>query len=234
MRHHPDSDTIRRMFAGIAPRYDLLNTILSLGRHQAWRRVAVRLAAPPPGGKALDVCCGTGDLTRLLARHCGARGLTVGVDFCTPMLETAESRRKRNDGTLVAYAAADAHVLPFSSGAFDCATIAFGIRNVARPREVFAEMARVVRPGGRVVCLEFGLPPDRFRAALVRLYECYVVPTVGGWLSQREAYEYLRDSIKAFARPEDVRGMMASAGLSSVRTTAMHASSVYAHVGTKP
>lgn len=227
--HSPDPESVRRMFATIASRYDLLNLLLSLGRDGRWRRRAAALANPPSGGSALDICCGTGDLARILVRRTGSGGLVVGADFCEAMLLRAKARPRAG----VAYLAADAHALPFGDGAFDCATIAFGLRNVADPEAVLREMTRVVRSSGRVVCLEFGLPEGAVRRRLVRWYERTVVPYLGGILSRREAYEYLSRSISEFAEPAEVRAMMVHAGLVGVGSVAMHLGSVYAHVGLK-
>lgn len=218
------------MFASIAERYDMLNRVLSMGRDHVWRKRAAALARPPKNGRALDVCCGTGELTRILATCVGPDGLVVGVDFCMEMLRRANEAGGRG----CTYLQADALSLPFADGCFDCVTVAFGIRNVAEPVLAFTEMRRVVCPGGRVVCLEFGLPPDRFRRALVSWYERMVIPSLGGILSRREAYEYLSRSIAGFAPPHHVREMMETSGLYQVRSVGMHLGSVYAHVGIAP
>jgi demethylmenaquinone methyltransferase/2-methoxy-6-polyprenyl-1,4-benzoquinol methylase len=221
------------MFADIAPRYDLLNGVLSFGMDRLWRRRAAALAEPPWGGAALDVCCGTGDMTRDLARLVGSEGKCVGVDFCTDMLVRASRRKPIDSAAVPVYIEADAHDLPFAAKTFDCVTIAFGIRNVTEPVVAFTEMARVIRPGGRAVCLEFGLPSDPARSMLVRLYEGRVMPQIGALLSRRQAYEYLSDSIAAFATPEEVRAMMEAVGFGSVRTISMNMGSVYLHAGVR-
>jgi len=219
------------MFAAIAPRYDLLNSVLSLSRHHAWRRHAAGLADVPEGGRVLDLCCGTGDFARELAGRAGPKGVVWCLDFCEPMLDLARRKGPISSGAALRFAAADAHALPFGAATFDVATIGFGIRNVAAPAQVFREMARVVRPGGRVVCLEFALPSDRVRRSMVRLYERTVVPALGGVLSSRAAYDYLATSIEGFARKEEVRATMAAAGLSDVRTSALHFGGVCVHRG---
>lgn len=225
------------MFAQIAPRYDLLNQVLSLGRHHRWRRVAARLASVPPGGSALDVCTGTGDLARELLRWAGAGGRVVGADFCEAMVRLGRRKlarvERRSEGS-IRLLVSDAQRLPVADGAFDAATIAFGIRNVQDPVRVFLEMVRAVRGGGAVVCLEFGLPDDRLRRRLIEAYERAVVPVLGGLLSRRSAYSYLNRSIAGFAAPEEVREMMRKVGLVSVASVAMNLGSVYAHRGVKP
>lgn len=232
--HTPDPEMVRRMFGRIASRYDLLNRLLSLGQYRRWQQEAVRAAAPPPGGRALDVCCGTGKVAADLARMVGSSGTVVGVDFAMPMLRLAMQRPVRDGSCMPWYLCADAHGLPFEDSSFDCAIIAFGIRNVASPDSVLREMARVLVPGGRLVCLEFGLPDRGAERALVRAYEWLVIPIVGGTLSRREAYQYLASSIASFMSPEQLASAMRAAGLTGVETRAMHLGSVYLHRGVRP
>jgi demethylmenaquinone methyltransferase/2-methoxy-6-polyprenyl-1,4-benzoquinol methylase len=226
--HVPDS--VRDMFARIAGRYDLLNEILSLSRHRAWRGAATRMAGLRPGDRALDVCAGTGDFTRDLRRVVGGTGGVWGVDFCEPMLRCGQGKLNAPSRSS-ALALGDALRLPFRSGAFDAATVGFGIRNTADPQQAFAEMARVVRPGGRVVCLEFNRPRTPLLRSLVGAYERWVLPVLGGALSRREAYAYLRDSIQRFHTREEVARMMERAGLERVRTRDLQFGSVCIHVG---
>ncbi len=188
------------------------------------------MAEPQPGCTAVDVCTGTGDLAEELGRRVGSQGVVLGFDFCPAMVQRAEIKRR---GDMVRYSVADAHCLPCRSGSVDCATIAFGIRNVGDPERVFAEMARVLRVGGRLVCLEFGLPQDPVRRWLVRAYERAVIPLLGLLMGRREAYSYLAGSIAAFAGPDSVREMMSRAGLTALETKEMNLGSVYAHRGVK-
>lgn len=224
---------IRRMFSSIAPRYDLLNTVLSMGRDRSWRRVAADLAMPPRGGSALDVCTGTGRLLVELGRRVGSDGIAVGVDFCEEMLRDGQRKHLRHE-THSFCLTADATVLPIRSGAFDCATVAFGIRNVRSHAGAFQEMVRAVRTGGRVVCLEFAVPGSRINRLLVCAYERTVVPLIGRMLSSRDAYRYLSTSIGSFMRPEEVRAAMTAAGLCDVTTVTMGLGGVCAHRGYKP
>jgi demethylmenaquinone methyltransferase/2-methoxy-6-polyprenyl-1,4-benzoquinol methylase len=224
------------MFAEIAPRYDFLNGVLSLGGHHRWRRRAADLAGIGPGGWALDVCTGTGDLAQELAGRTGPSGRVLGVDFCEEMvrLGIAKGRPSASGAGAPRLVVSDAHAMPVPDGVFDCATVAFGLRNARDPRAVLAEMSRAVKPGGRIVCLEFGLPTSGVRRILVRLYERAVVPMLGAVLSRRSAYEYLARSIAAFSSPGEVRGLMRSVGLVEVSSVAMSLGSVYAHCGTRP
>lgn len=231
--HSPDPVAIERMFAEVAPRYDLLNTLLSFGQHRRWRSVAAMLAGPSPGAVAVDVCTGTGDLAEELGRRVGRDGRVLGVDFCPEMVRLAESKRRPASLGNVRYVVGDAGKLPCPSGLADCAMIAFGIRNVRDPVGVFAEMARVLKVGGRLVCLEFGLPSDPIRRGIVRGYERTIVPVLGAALGRRDAYHYLSRSIAAFASPEVVRQMMSRVGLVALETKEMNLGSVYAHRGVK-
>lgn len=213
---------VQRMFASIAPSYDLNNRLHSFGRDQAWRRYAVRQASPRPDDEALDVACGTGDLTQALARA-GCRRV-VGVDFTREMLDLAEAKRARaSRRDAISYQWADAHDLPFPPASFDIVTIAFGIRNVRDPRRALAEFRRVLRPGGRLVILEF----DRPRVAPVRWVNAFY----SGWLMPRTAaliardrsgaYRYLPRSVSTFMPRRELLRAMTEAGFSACRARSL-------------
>jgi len=227
------AEYVREMFAGIAHRYDLLNSILSFRRHKAWRRYAVRLANLQPGDFALDVCAGTGDFAIDLYRDVGPTGLVIGSDFCAPMIQQGRQKTDRASGGRIRLMLGDALQLPYRSDTFDCVTVGFGIRNVTNIQQAFAEMARVAKPGGRVVCLEFNTPRSRFWRPLVRFYELKVLPRIGALLSRREAYTYLPESIQTFHSREELARMMEDAGLSNVRVYDLNFGSVCIHLGTK-
>jgi demethylmenaquinone methyltransferase / 2-methoxy-6-polyprenyl-1,4-benzoquinol methylase len=196
------------MFDGIAGRYDLVNSFLSLGTDRRWRRAAARACALTPGASALDVACGTGRLTEELARGGGAQGRVVGLDFSSRMLQ--EARRRRPD---LEWVEGDALSLPFPRDSFEAATIAFGLRNLAQPDLGLAEMARVVQPGGRLVVLEFLRPSRGPLGAAYRLYLTRVLPSVGGWLSgDRPAYRYLSETVDSYLGSEELIALAVSAG----------------------
>lgn len=223
---------VRQMFDDIAPRYDLLNSLLSAGIHHGWRVFATRCASLSLGGSALDVCSGTGEWTDRLRQAVGPSGLVTAADFSLPMLKYGAERFSQNG---VGQVQADAVRLPFTDGCFDAATVAFGIRNVADRDRAFVEMARVVRPGGRVVCLEFSQPaPGPFRTAY-DLHSRYLMPALGGAISgRRDAYAYLPASVTRFDSRERLAQRMREAGLSDVRWVDLTFGLVCVHVGIKP
>jgi demethylmenaquinone methyltransferase/2-methoxy-6-polyprenyl-1,4-benzoquinol methylase len=227
------SEYVRDMFASIAHRYDLLNSILSFNRHYSWRRKAVKLARLHPGNAALDVCTGTGDFAIDLFHAVGPTGRVVGSDFCAPMLRLGKQKTDAVSNGRVAMVVADAQALPYRSGEFDCVTVGFGIRNVADTQRAFSEMARVAKPGGRVVCLEFNTPKNPFIRRIVQFYELRVLPRIGSLLSKSEAYTYLPKSIQAFHSREELARMMTAAGLSDIRIYDLNLGSVCIHIGTK-
>ncbi len=200
---------VRAMFDRIARRYDLLNRVLSAGVDRRWRRAAAEAMRVGPGDIALDVAAGTGDLAAEIAAR-GARA--VGVDFSSGMLGVAAAKAASR-GLRVALVRASACDLPFADGAFAAAGIAFGIRNIPDRRRALAEMRRVVRPGGRVVVLEPALPRSRLLRRLYAPWFSVGLPLVGGALSDRSAYRYLRDSIAAFPDREAFLALMADAKL---------------------
>ncbi|HEX8254302.1 MAG TPA: bifunctional demethylmenaquinone methyltransferase/2-methoxy-6-polyprenyl-1,4-benzoquinol methylase UbiE [Thermoanaerobaculia bacterium] len=209
----PDPHKIRSMFAAISSRYDRTNTVLSGGIHHLWRRKAVRAANANAGDHVLDCASGTGDLAIAFRKAVGASGRVVGTDFVPEMLEIA--RTKTNE---VEFEVADVTRLPYADATFDISSISFGIRNVNDPRKGIAELARVVKPGGRVIVLEFGQPRNRAFNALYTFYNRHILPRIGGVLTgDRAAYTYLQTSAGRFPSGDAfVQLMRESAQFSSV------------------
>lgn len=226
------STEVRQMFSSIATRYDVTNEVLSLGIHRLWRRAAVRHSGVKEGNRVLDCATGTGDLALAFKRKVGASGQVVGTDFCPEMLQSAPAKASEA-GLVVDFQVADAMDLPFAEGSFDVASIAFGIRNVDDPVKCLKEMARVVKPGGRVVVLEFGQPQGLF-GALFRFYARVVMPAIGGLLTgNRAAYEYLPRTAAAFPSGERFLALMDQAGAFQERVAhPLTFGTSYVYVGT--
>ena len=226
------STQVRQMFSQIAPRYDLANEILSFGIHRLWRRAAVRLSGAAPGLSVLDCATGTGDLAIAFKRAVGPTGRVVGTDFCAEMLAAAPAKARRA-GHQIQFEVADAVALPFAEAVFDIASIAFGIRNVDDPLACLREMARVTKPGGRVVVLEFGQPRGPF-GALFRLYSRTAMPLIGGLLTgDRAAYEYLPRTAAAFPSGDRFLSLMAEAEVFGESTaTALTFGTAYVYLAT--
>lgn len=222
---------VRDMFDDIAARYDFLNSLLSAGIHHQWRAFATRCAVLSPGDAALDVCTGTGDWAVLLRKAVGPEGLVAGADFSYSMLRHGDDKFDAADTPRVQ---GDAMRLPFASNTFNAVTVAFGIRNVADISAGFSEMARVLKPGGRVVCLEFAEPHAGPFLAFYRAYSKYVMPRVGGAISGRaDAYAYLPASVERFKSRAELAMLMEGAGLTQVRYVDLTFGLVCVHVAVK-
>lgn len=225
---------VRRMFDAIAPRYDLTNALISAGLHMRWKRATAALAQVPSGGWGLDVCCGTGDLALLLARHAGPQGRVLGVDISEEMLHVAR-RKAAKLATRVEFALGNAEALGLPEAAFDGATVGFGIRNTVHPEVALRELLRVLRPGGRLAILEFSTPQN---AVLRRLYDWYsfsVMPWVGRVASRHDdAYLYLPTSIRVWPDQEAFTAMMVRAGFEQVRYYNLLTGITAIHVGIRP
>lgn len=206
------SQAVHTMFSDIAPRYDLTNSVLSLGVHHLWRAATVRASGARDGSHVLDCATGTGDLALAFKKAVGPSGRVLGTDFNADMLSHAPAKAKGR-GLEVEFEVADAMRLPYADASFDVASISFGIRNVDDPRTALTEMARVVRPGGRIVVLEFGQPRGPM-GLLYRTYSRHVIPLIGGLLTgNRKAYEYLPTTAAAFPCREQFLDLMRSTGL---------------------
>lgn len=227
---------VRRMFGAIAPRYDLTNTLISAGLHRRWKRATAALATPPRGGTALDVCCGTGDLARLLARRVGPAGRVIGVDFSAEMLTVA--RRRAADeglGNVCRFVLGDAEALALPDAAFDAVTIGYGIRNVVHPERALAEFRRVLRPGGRLAVLEFSTPRNPAVRRLYDLYSFTLMPWLGRLASRHaDAYLYLPASIRRWPDQDGFAALLRQAGFGDVRYVNVATGISAIHVGVRP
>ncbi len=218
---------VRAMFDRIARVYDLMNSVMTAGLHHRWRERAADLAALEPGGRALDVASGTGDLAIELARRVGPTGEIVGSDFSEAMLD-----RAREKSAAVRWEWANALDLPYPDDSFDAATVGFGARNFSDLDRGLGEMARVVRPGGRVVVLEITVPQRPPLATFFSIWFDRVVPALGRIAGDPDAYAYLPSSVKRFPAPEQLGGRLADAGLTDIRWILTAGGIIALHSGT--
>jgi demethylmenaquinone methyltransferase/2-methoxy-6-polyprenyl-1,4-benzoquinol methylase len=226
------AEAVRAMFTRIAGRYDLMNSLMTGGRHHAWRRAATAAVAQAPAGPALDLATGTGDLAFAL-RQAYPRRFVVGADFSEAMLRHADMKRKARGERGVALLAADALALPFADRTFACVTSAFLLRNLADLEAGLAEMRRVTQPGGLVAALEITRPGVRGWDAMFGLYFNRVVPLIGAAVARdRAAYTYLPQSVGRFVTPPQLAQMMQRAGLDNVRYQRLGLGTIAIHVGT--
>ena len=221
---------VREMFDRIAGRYELMNTLMTAGLHRIWNRKVVKATGLQPGGRALDLACGTGTLTRDLAEKVGPEGHVLGVDFSKEMLRAARSAPN------IEYRFGDATDLPgVPSGTFDAATIAYGARNIPDLDALFSEMARALRPGGVAVCLEIARPTGRVSAAFYGVWFDKIVPKLGGWISSDpSAYSYLPESVKEFVAPGELADIIGRNGLQNVTWERVAGGIITLHRGIRP
>jgi demethylmenaquinone methyltransferase / 2-methoxy-6-polyprenyl-1,4-benzoquinol methylase len=219
------------MFDRVAGRYDLLNSLMSAGLHHRWRERAADRAGLSPGESALDVCCGTGDLTLELARRVLPGGHVVGCDFSEPMLDLAREKTAARDVSGVRFEWADALNLPYDAGRFDAVTVGFGVRNFADRDRGLREMTRVLRPGGRLVVLEFTEPRRPPFSTFYALWFDRLAPVLGRLSDDPEAYAYLAESVHSFPDPRRLAEKMDAAGLERIRYTILAGGIVTIHSG---
>jgi demethylmenaquinone methyltransferase / 2-methoxy-6-polyprenyl-1,4-benzoquinol methylase len=228
------SEWVRDMFARVAPRYDLANHLLSFHIDHLWRARTVartRHILAKPGSRALDLCCGTGDLTLALARESASP--VMGCDFCHPMLAAAREKAASRRAAAFLFEA-DALGLPLPDASLDLVTVAFGFRNLANYAAGLREMHRVLRPGGTAAILEFSRPPNPLFRALYNFYSNRILPLIGGALSgSRDAYTYLPESVRKFPSAPELAKAMRSAGFSAARFELFTGGIVALHLGEK-
>ena len=223
---------VRGVFDSVARRYDVMNDLMSLGLHRAWKAYAVAVARVRPGDAVLDVAGGTGDLGRAFASRVDARGVVVLSDVNESMLRQGRDRLL-DEGKIVPALLCDAEALPFATASFDLVSVAFGLRNMTHKEKALAEMARVLKPGGRLLVLEF----SKVAAPLAKAYDWYsfnVLPRLGRLVAGDEAsYRYLAESIRVHPDQETLKAMMKTAGLAHVDVHNLSAGVVALHVGIK-
>jgi len=227
---------VQEMFTAIAHRYDLNNSLLSLGLHHSWKRRAVEMSGAAPGDTVLDLCTGTGDLAVLLARRVGSQGRVIGLDLNERMLAYGRRKIEKLGLANITLLTGNAESIQFRDRTFQAATVAFGIRNVTDIRTALREIYRVLKPGGRAVCLEFSRPVI---GPLRRLYDFYsftILPRIGRIVSgdQTGVYHYLPASIRAFPDQERFKELFLEAGFSPVTYRNLSGGIVAIHVGVKP
>lgn len=211
---------VKRMFGEIAPKYDLMNHLLSMNTDRYWRWRTVRLVRPSGTDPILDMCTGTGDLAFAFSRYTGGAAHVIGSDFCPEMLEIAEKKKpKHRHGENIEFIEADAQSLPFENDTFQAVSVAFGLRNVADTDQGLREMVRVTKPGGKVAVLEFSMPTWQPFKAVYGWYFRNVLPRIGQMFARNNsaAYEYLPQSVGEFPQGQVLADRMLVAGCSSVK-----------------
>lgn len=249
---------VTRVFAAIADRYDRMNLIMTCGIVRRWQRAFARHTGLRPGQAALDVACGTGELSLIMARQVAPTGRVIGIDLSPEMLSVGREKvAKSRYRDIVDLRYGDALALPFADNCFDCVATGFALRNVTDIRKALAEMARVCRPGGRVVCLELSHPNGRWLSALYRPYVRYVIPLLGRWAARRLAlldepatmpgraapgrvraglppYVWLPESLAVIPAQQELVQLMSSVGLNPVTYHNLTGGIAALHVGIKP
>lgn len=223
---------VRGVFDSVASRYDVMNDLMSMGLHRAWKAYTVAVAALREGDKVLDIAGGTGDLARSFARKVGPRGTVVHTDINEAMLRQGRDRLI-DDGLALPTSICDAESLPFADGSFDLVSVAFGLRNMTHKDRALAEMCRVLRPGGRLLVLEF----SKVAAPLEKAYDWYsfkVLPRIGQLVAgDADSYRYLAESIRMHPGQQELKAMMKAAGFGHVDVHNLSAGVVALHVGIK-
>ena len=228
-------DWVRRHFNRVAPKYDLMNTLLSFGIQYAWKRTAIRMMGLSGGDRVLDVCGGTADLSLMAARHTGTGGLTVVYDINRAMLQAGQPKVRQSPyGGQIQFVQGDAETIPYPDQTFDAAMVGFGIRNVTHMEQGFREMHRVLKPGGIFMCLEFSKPVNPVFRWLYDMYSFYVMPFLGQLLAgSAESYSCLPETIRLFHLPDEMSNILADIGFKEVTYRRLTNGIAVVHVGRK-
>ena len=229
--HGPErAQYVQGMFARIAGRYDVMNRLMTGGRDGAWRKTVIRLAQLSPTARLLDVATGTGDLL-IEALKQRPDALAIGSDFTFEMMRAGQ---RKSGAEKIRWTSADALRLPYPDNTFDAVTSGFGVRNFIDREGAFREQLRVIKPGGRVICLEISKPPKNLGRPFFQLFFNRLVPLLGGLISgQRDAYTYLPQSVNEFLTPNELKSSMEQAGLRDVQYRRLMMNTVAIHVGRK-
>ena len=224
---------VGEVFSSVASRYDLMNDLMSFGSHRLWKDLALARSGVREGHRVLDVAAGSGDMTMRFARQVGTSGQVVMTDINASMLACGRSRLLNEGlGVNVQMLLADAESLPFSGGQFDCVSIAFGLRNVTRIPKALASMSRMLKPGGRLVILEFSTPTSTLLSRAYDLFSFSVIPSMGKMVTgDEQSYQYLVESIRKHPNQQTLSAMMEEAGLEDVKHQNINGGIVAIHTG---
>lgn len=234
-KYESKEERVHHVFEKIYKKYDTMNSIISFQRHKAWRKDTMKRMKVEKGKKALDVCCGTGDWALALAEEVGRDGKVIGLDFSKNMLSIAEEKRAEDDLSQLTFVHGNAMKLPYEDHTFDYVTIGFGLRNVPDYMTVLHEMYRVVKPGGKVVCLETSQPTMIGFRQLYYFYFRFVMPLLGRIFAKSyQEYAWLHESARDFPNKDELKKMFQEVGFTKVFVKSYTGGVAAMHMGTKP
>jgi demethylmenaquinone methyltransferase / 2-methoxy-6-polyprenyl-1,4-benzoquinol methylase len=228
-------ERVHSVFEKISDQYDYMNDLISFKQHNRWRNDTMKRISVKPGDNCLDVCCGTGEWTFALAEAAGESGQVTGLDFSENMLKVGREKLKKRSLPQVAFIHGNAMELPFGDNTFDVVTIGFGLRNVPDYFQALKEMARVVKPGGRVVCLETSHPTVPVFKQVFKFYFTYIMPVFGKFFAKSyQEYSWLQESTEAFLTKEELKDLFQRSGLTEVEVKSYALGAAAMHTGKKP